>query len=507
MAVNSVKFQLPVASFLLLMAATALAAQSPQKIVDDYVKATGGRNALAKIQTLSISGSLRDQATGASGSYSFITKAPNKVYSEVVIEPRHIVAAYNGKSAWGEDAGGTPRTLTGNDAAEWEAAARYFNGRLVDAKKDKIALKFIAIEKVAGRQVYHLELSFGPGTVREVFFDTQTHLIVQETVLEAGGAEEIDYFDYRPTQGVLEPSRIELHGAGHVYEVTVTKVDGNAPVADSTFDFPQAQDRPLPDVGQLLIDVSKNQRAVEELTRKYTCQLTEEEDKTDSNGKVTSRTLKDYDIFYVGEDEVRHQIGEDGKPLQGDEKKKADARFDKDFDEAKSKQAELDSDPKKQEKRDAEDQAQISDFLKAERFTNPRRELFRGQEVIVFDFAANPDYKPKKLSESIAQKLVGVVWVDEQARDVVRLEARFNDNVKIAGGLLASLSKGSNFAFEQTMVNNEVWLPSYVEVHAAARLTFVRMKADITDRYSNYKKFSSQGRVSGAAPGGQPTTP
>jgi hypothetical protein len=215
---------------------------------------------------------------------------------------------------------------------------------------------------------------------------------------------------------------------------------------------------------------------------------------------VTSRTVKEYDIFYVGEDEIRHLLAKDGKSLEGDEKKKEDDRFSKDFDEKKKKQAALDNDPKKQAKQDEAEQAQISDFLRAERFTNPRRELFRGQEVIVFDFGPNPDYKPKNLAENIVQKLGGVLWVDEQARDVARLEARFNDNVKIGGGIVGSLSKGSNLVFEQTMVNNEVWLPSYSEVHASARLVFLKVKANQIDRYSDYKKFSSEVKLGTSTP-------
>jgi hypothetical protein len=354
-----------------------------------------------------------------------------------------------------------------------------------------------------------------------VFFDTQSHLIVREILpppalkfspasdransqtgetRPAGVSEEVDYFDYKPVKGILEPNRIELHRGGHVYQIAVTQVEINALVQDSVFDFPRIEDRPLPDIAKLLIDIDKNQRTVEEILKQYTCHLSEEEEKTDSNGQVNSRSVKEYDIFYIGEDEIRHLLAKDGKPLEGDEKKKEDERFSKDFDEKKKKQAELQNDPKKQAKQDEEEQAQISDFLRAERFTNPRRELFRGQEVIVFDFGPNPDYKPRKLVESIVQKLSGVLWVDEQARDVARLEARFNDNVKIGGGLLASLSKGSNLVLEQTMVNNEVWLPSYSEVHAAARVVFFKVKQNEIDRYSDYKKFSSEVKLGSSTP-------
>jgi len=488
---------------LLLAGSSICFAQSPQKIVDDYLRAEGGARALGKIQSLTIAGSLRDTSSDATGSYSLITKAPNKLYSEIVIEPQHSIAAYNGKSAWGQDFNGAPHTLTGSDAVKWEAVSRYLNGHLVDPKKDKLDEKFVDVENVDGRQAYRLEISLAPGVMREVFFDVQTHLIVRETLMQgADAAEEIDYFDYKPTSGFLEPSRIELHEGGQDYEITVTRVEINGPVQDSLFDFPAADDHPLPDIAQLLRDVNKNQKAVDEIVRQYTCHLTETDERQNSDGRLSARSVKEYDLFYVGEngEPARHLIAKGGKPLDGEEEKKEDERFSKEFDEKKKKAAELENDPKKQAKQDEEDQAQISDFLRAENFTNPRRELFRGQEVIVFDFGPNPNYKPKKLVESIVQKLVGVIWVDEQARNIVRLEARFSDNAKIGGGILASISKGSNLVFEQDLVNNEVWLPSYAEVHASARIVFVKGRQDEIDRFSDYKKFSSESKLEIATP-------
>jgi hypothetical protein len=502
-------------------------AQTPQKVIDEYIRAEGGARGLARIQSLTIAGSLHvvsaDDSSQQSGSYSLITKAPNKLYSEIIIEPQHVVAAYNGKSAWGADSssdhGPGPHTFAGRQAAEWESTARYLNDRLLNAKKDKIAARLAGLDGVNGRRAYHLELTFGPGVTRDVFFDVQTHLILREIVnspgqsvpstagspvpaaaITAAPIEQFDYDDYQPVNGIQEPRKIELRRGDHVYQIAITSVEINSPVKDAIFDFPRVDSRPLPEIGQLLRDIQKNQKATEEIVKQYTCHLSEEEEKIGSNGEITSHGVKEYDIFYVGDDEIRHLLAKDGKPLDGDEKKKEDQRFSKEFDEAKKKQAELANDPKKQQKQEEREQAQISDFLRAENFSNPRREIFRGQEVIVFDFGPNPDYKPKSTIENLVQKLVGVIWVDEQARDVVRLEARFSDNFKIAGGLLASLSKGSNFVFEQTMVNNEVWLPSYDELHAAARLVFVKVKANQIDRYSNYKKFSSEIKLGVSTP-------
>jgi hypothetical protein len=520
------RFPLAIVAALVCFAGSS-GAQTPEKIIDEYIHAEGGARALARIQSLSIAGSLHvesaDDSSQQSGSYSLITKAPNKLYSEIIIEPQRVVASYNGKSAWGEDSSGGhdpgPHTFTGREAAGWESTARYLNDRLLNAKKDKIAARLVGVDSVNGHPAYHLELTLGPGITRDVFFDAQTHLIVRETVnspgqsaapatgssapartTAAGPIEQFDYDDYQAVNGIQEPRKIELRRGDHLYQIAVTRVEINSPVKDAIFDFPHVDSRPLPDIGQLLRDIQKNQKTTEEIVKQYTCHLSEEEEKIGSKGEVTSHEVKEYDIFYVGDDEIRRLLVKDGKPLEGDEKKKEERRFSKEFDEAKKKQAELANDPKKQQKQEEREQAQISDFLRAENFTNPRRETFRGQEVIVFDFGPNPDYKPKSTIENLVQKLVGVIWVDEQARDVVRLEARFSDNFKIAGGLLASLSKGSNFVFEQTMVNNEVWLPSYDEVHAAARLVFVKVKANQIDRYSNYKKFSSEIRLGASAP-------
>jgi hypothetical protein len=483
-------------------------AQSAQKIVDEYVHAEGGAKALAKIQTASITGSLTDDATGQSGTYSLITKAPDKFYSEIIVEPQRLIEAYNGKSAWGQDAG-TPHTLTGAVASEWEAAGRYLNSRLADAKKSKFGLQLIGVEDVAGRRAYHVRIALSPRVSRELFFDAQTHLLIREIIPAAvqqqpesknAVSEEFDYADYRRVDGMEAPYRITLRRAGRSYTVAVSRIEWNAPVNDSVFDFPNSNGRPLPDIKALLLDVAKNQKAIEELQKQYTCHLVAEEEKFDSKGGVTSRTVKEYDVFNCGGDEIRHLVKDESKPLTAEQQHKEDDRFNKEFSEFQKKQAELANDPKKQEKEDERQQAQISDFLRAESFTNPRRERFRGQDVIVFDFGPNPDYKPRKLVESIVQKLVGVVWIDEQARDVARLEARFSETAKIGGGLLASLDKGTNLVIEQTKINGEVWLPSYAEVHATARVVFVKVHQNEIDRYSDYKKFRVETKIGPSTP-------
>jgi len=469
---------------------------TPQKVIDDYVRATGGAKALAQIQTETIAGSLSEESTGKTGSYSLIVKAPNRFYSELIVEPNRDVDAYNGKSAWGQDFSEGTHTLTGDAAKEAEAAGRYRNGRLADLKKDKLIVQLAGIEKVRGRDAYHIHAVLGAGVTRELFFDTKTHLMVRETV----ATEQFDYDDYRLVHRIQTPYQIELHRGGHDYRVSVTRAEFNSPVDNSVFDFPKAAGIPLPDMKALFLDLSKNQKALEEMRRLYTWHATVEAQETDSKGQIKPKTVLELEVFPIaGGGAVGHLIAKDSQPLTGNEKKKEDERFNKRFEEQSrkqaKKQAELASDPKKQAKHDEKQEADITDFLRFKSFTNPRRERFRGQEVLAFDFGANPDNKAKSIEDRLVQNLAGVMLIDEQAHEVVRLEAHMADVFKVAGGLVGSVDRGSGYVFEQTKINNEVWLPSYVEIHAAMRLLVVKEKLNQIVRFSDYKKFNAESKV------------
>jgi hypothetical protein len=53
-------------------------------------------------------------------------------------------------------------------------------------------------------------------------------------------------------------------------------------------------------------------------------------------------------------------------------------------------------------------------------------------------------------------------------------------------------------AFEQTRVNDEVWLPSHFSIHGDARMGFlVKMHGDMEVTYRDYKKFRADSRIVG----------
>jgi hypothetical protein len=479
---------LPIALFSFVASASA---QNAQKVIEDYLRAEGGAKVLGQVQTESLAGSLTEAASGKTGSFSMIVKSPNRLYLELIAGEDRTVEAYNGMSAWRQDSPEGARTVTAQGALGVEAVSRYRNSRLVDLKKAKLSVQLQGTEKVRGRDAYHLQVLLGPGLSRDVFFDAQTHLIVRDSI----AGEQFDYDNYRPVNGVALPYRIDLRRGDRVYQIAVTRAEINSAVEDSVFDFPRASGSPVPDVKSLILEVSRNQKVVEEMQKEYTCHVTAEEEKVDSKSRIASKSVKEYENFNIAGEEVRRLVAEDGKPLSDAKKKKEDERFNKEYARVTAQAAKNAADPKKREKSDAKDEAQLSDFLRAVRFTNARRERFRGQDVIAVDFGPNPDYKPKKAIESIVQKMAGVLWIDEQAHDVARAEAHFSGSAKLGAGILASIDQGTSFVFEQAKVNNEVWLPVYQEVHAAGRLLLFKLKANEIERYTDCKKFHAESKI------------
>lgn len=458
---------------------------SPGKVIEDYLRAAGGSKAIAQIRTETLAGNLTEESTGIAGSWSLVAKAPDRLYSEIIAGPDRVVEAYNGKSSWGQDSAEGIRTLTGEAASKAENTAREWNERLADVKKSRLGLQLLGAEKLHGHDAWHMQVTHGPGTMCDLYFDASTHLILRETL----PGEQFDYDDYRPVGGIQTPFHIELHRDNREYKIALTRAEFNAPVEDSVFDFPHTTAAPLTDIATLIHEVTRNQNAIDELQKQYTCHVTEEQDNVDSKGRIASRTVREYEVFNIGGEEVRHLLAKDGKPLEGSDRKKEDDRFNKEFAKQTKRAADKANDPPKQAREEAKDDAQLSDFLRAVRFTNARRELFRGQQVIAVDFGPNPDYKPRKAIENVIHQMEGVIWIDEQALDVALLEAHFSSKVKIGGGVVASLDKGSGFVFEQARVNNEVWLPTYDEVHLGGRFLLLKLRANQIDRYTDYKKF------------------
>jgi hypothetical protein len=493
--------------------------QDAGKIVDQYVKAVGGSKTLSRIQTLTMEGTFTNASDEKPGTYTLSTKLPNRYYSELVVGDKNLIEAYNGKSAWRQNAAGEIGTLVGPEGFQLEAAGQYYNSRLVNPKKNKLTVAFVGHAEVRGKDALQIEVGTATGVKRQVFFDPQTHLIVKEAATAGGVEEAIFYDEYRPESGVQIPRKIELRRGGDAYRIEVTRAAVNGVIGERIFDFPKKSQVQLPDLKTLFKEIDDNQKAIDKIKENYAGSRAEEETEYESNGKVKKIEKREYTFFYLNGDELSTLVKKDDKPLSEDEQKKENERVQKEIRDIQKREAKKEAKKEKDKEQGKEekdgDEPGIEVFLRACQFVNPRQERFRGQDVLVFDFEPNPEFKAHKLEEKVVQKLAGVVWIDEKVHDVARLEAYFVGDMKFGGGLLANLQKGTSFVFEQAFINNEVWLPTYEEAHVGVRVLLVKgIKVNEVTRYSDYKKFNVEtlatiGNPKGAAEAsaGDPSKP
>src|SRR5277367_3380350 len=482
------------AALLLLCFAAPLQAQDAAKILNQYVRASGGARALSKIQTITLEGTVAAQNGAKPGAYTFDVKLPNRYYSEMVMGGQSWIESFNGKSAWHQNAAGEISTLVGPEGLQLEAAARYYNSRLLNPKKNKLVITYVGAAQVRGKDASQLEVTMLSGVKWQVFFDAQSHLIVKESGAVGGVNQEILYDDYREENGVQLPHKIELHRGATIYSIDVTRAAVNEPIGERVFDFPRRSQVQLPDLKALFKQIDSNQQALDKIKENYAGTKIEAETDDEGSGKPKKPDLRESTFFYLDGTEVDTLVKINGQPLSPEAQKKENARVLKQIDEleksASKKAISGQKDQQDQKEEEAED-ISMDAFLRACQFVNPRRERFRGQDVLVFEFEPNPEFKARSLVEKVIQKLGGVIWIDEKALDVVRLDAFFVNDMKFAGGLLADLQRGTRVVLEQTYVNNEVWLPTYQEVHIDVRFLLVKgIKVDGTTRYSDYKKFN-----------------
>lgn len=251
--------------------------------------------------------------------------------------------------------------------------------------------------------------------------------------------------------------------------------------------------RPVPEAADILREVLENLDRVEAAREDYTATKTDLQEELDGSGKVRKTTERTFHVFYLSGLRVQKLVSENGQPLSAARALAEDQRIAKILRENEARRAKKGRQPEnaREGENDDDDEPTASRILRLCRFVNGRREMFRGLEVLVYDFEPRPDVKTRGLVESWITKLSGRVRIDEAARQLVRLEAQTNDSLKVAGGLFVTIKKGSTLAFEQEHVRGEIWLPSLGEVSLSARfLLFKGIRTHQVSRFTDYRKFA-----------------
>ena len=212
----------------------------------------------------------------------------------------------------------------------------------------------------------------------------------------------------------------------------------------------------------------------------------------DSQGHVKSREVKLYDVMLLDGSPYRRLMARDGCPLPlADEKKEQDklsrnsaTRRQETATQRAQRLADYAKRPEWQREAWRELPAAFDFRLAAE-------EVLDGHRAYVLEATPHEGYQSRSRTAKVLAHLRAKLWVDEQDYHLVKVEAEVIDTIS-AGLFLVRVAKGSRAAFEQSRVNDEVWLPRQVRAIASARLGFMkvlRVEQEIT--YSDCRRFQA----------------
>ena len=241
---------------------------------------------------------------------------------------------------------------------------------------------------------------------------------------------------------------------------------------------------PLPDVRKLMQEVEQHQKQVDKIRENYTYTSLQTTQDIDSSGQVKKTASDESEVFFVNGHRIDRAVKKDGKPLDPHDEQKETDRITKLVEKAEKTPPDQSLDGR---------QVSITQVLSVMDVRNPRRQLYHGRPNVVFDFIGRKDAKTHGLAEDASKKMQGTIWIDEADREVAHMDVSFDDNFKVGGGIVATIQKGSNFHFEQSPINGELWLPVGAEATVAARVLMVKgVRQHFTERDYDFKRFNVQ---------------
>ncbi len=132
-----------------------------------------------------------------------------------------------------------------------------------------------------------------------------------------------------------------------------------------------------------------------------------------------------------------------------------------------------------------EDAASVLDFA------IDRRESLDGRTMIVVRFTPKPNARPETRQGSLARQFSGWIWVDEVAREVVRVEGTAMGDLTLGFGLIARLQKGASATVRRERVDGATWLPTSLRLTGSGRAMLLRrLTINHAIEWGHYRRVS-----------------
>ena len=226
-----------------LMTPPAAAPDAPtvDQIVEKYVTAVGGADAIRKITSRAMQGTQTTAANQTGAPIEVLTKAPNKRLTIAHLGNAESFTAFDGTTGWMGMTGHPARAMSATDSASYSMDAEFYLPLRI--KEIFPQLRRGRPETINGVECEVLNGS-GPGrpSVR-LYFDRNNGLLTRmvrfsDTPLGRMPVE-IDYADYKSLDGVRIPLRWTLARPTGRFTIQIEDVKINPPIDDARFVKPE----------------------------------------------------------------------------------------------------------------------------------------------------------------------------------------------------------------------------------------------------------------------------
>ena len=234
----------------LVLTASTASAQTADEIVDKSLAAVGGRAALAKITSRSMTGkmSISTENGDIAGTIEAVQQAPNKMRRLITLDLSQfgmgaatIEQRFDGTSGILIDSMRGNSDLAGSQLENIKNTI--FPSPFLDYKERGTKIVLGGKEKVGERTAYALSMTPAAGPVTRVFIDTESYLPVRTVVTldipDVGPQEQTsDFSDFRDVDGIKVPFVIKGSSAIQTFTITVTKIEQNVKIDPALFAKP-----------------------------------------------------------------------------------------------------------------------------------------------------------------------------------------------------------------------------------------------------------------------------
>lgn len=209
---------------------------SIKEILDRYVQAIGGSDALTKITSRTAKGS-RIGADGVLVPEEVYQKAPDKLLT-VTSYPNVVFSnGFDGKTGWAHSSREGPTPLPDQLLAQIKRDSVFYK----ELKTQELYSQLSVLGKgtVRDADAYLVQATPSGGPVEKLYFDVKTGLLVRrytESDTPLGKLPlQVDYEDYRVVDGIKQPFLIHWSFPGRVWGRKIDEIKQNVPIDDAKF--------------------------------------------------------------------------------------------------------------------------------------------------------------------------------------------------------------------------------------------------------------------------------